>query len=133
MPRIYRQKKDETGYDGNKKVKGGKLSAITESHGLPIALFIFPSNIPDSKLYMPTIEEFKIRLEVGRPITRHKVINADKSYGSKEIRSYNRSRGIITNMPTNKINRESPKIGNPFRLNNGEYARRIAVERFLAG
>jgi len=82
---------------------------------------------------MPTIQEFKSELEVGRQITRPKVINADKSYGSKEIRSYNRSRGIITNMPTNKINRESPKIGRPFRLNNEEYAKRIAIERFLAG
>ena len=82
---------------------------------------------------MATIHEPKIGLEVGRPITQPKVINAGKSYDSKEIRSYDRSRGIITNMPTNKINRESPKIRRPFRLNNEEYAKRIAIERFLAG
>ena len=94
---MYRQKKGETGYDGDKRVKGIKLSAITESYGLPIALFTSPSNIPGSKLYMATIQGFKIGLEVGRPITRLKVTNADKSYYPKEIRSYNRSRGLITN------------------------------------
>lgn len=52
-------------------------------HGLTIDLFISPANIHDSKLYMPTIQEFKIGLEVGRPITRPKVINADKAYDSK--------------------------------------------------
>ena len=81
---------------------------------------------------MPTIQEFKIGLEVGRPITRPKVINADKAYDSKEIRSYNRSRRIITNIPTNKRNRKSLKIGRPFRLNNEEYARRCVVERFFS-
>ena len=82
---------------------------------------------------MATIHEPKIGLEVGRPITQPKVINADKSYGSKEIRSYDRSRGLITNMPTNKRNRKISNIGWPFRLNNEGYAKRIAVERFLAG
>ena len=82
---------------------------------------------------MATIHEFKIGLEVGRPITQPKVINADKAYDSNEIRNYSRSRGIVTNIPTNKRNRESPKIRRPFRLNNEEYAKRIAIERFLAG
>jgi len=79
---------------------------------------------------MATIQGFKIGLEVGRPITRLKVTNADKSYYPKEIRSYNRSRGLITNIPTNKINGKSSKIGRQFRLNNEEHARRIT---FLAG
>ena len=126
--RIYRQKKGEIGYDGNKKVKGIKLSVITENQGLPVAAIVSPANIHDSKLYIPTIQKFKIKLKVGRPITRPEVINADKAYDSKEIRDYNRIRGIITNVPVNNRNRKNPKVGRPFRLNKEEYARRNAVE-----
>ncbi len=48
--------------------------------------------------YMPTILDLKIKLDVGRPITRPNLINADKAYDSKEIRDYNRNRGIISNI-----------------------------------
>jgi hypothetical protein len=75
---MYRQKRGEIGYDGNKKIKGSKISAITESHGLPIALFVSPANVHDFKLYVPTISEFKIKLEVGRPINRPKLIRTVK-------------------------------------------------------
>ncbi len=132
IPKIYPQKKGKIGYDGNKKIKGIKLCAITENHGLPIAALISPANIHDSKLYLPTILEFKIKLDVGRPITRPKMINADKAYDSKEIRDYNRNRGIISNIPVNKRNRKNPKIGRPFRLNKEEYACRNVVERFFS-
>jgi transposase len=60
------------------------------------------------------------------------VINVDKAYDSKEIRDYNRNRGIITNVPVNNRNRKNPKIGRPFRLNKEEYARRNVVERFFS-
>jgi transposase len=132
MLRTYRQKKGDIGYDGNKRVKGSKISAITESHGLPVAIFIAAANIHDSKLYMPTILGLKIKLPVGRPITRPKLINADKAYDSEEIRNYNRDRGIISNIPVNKRNRRNPKIGRPFRLNKEEYAGRSVIERFFS-
>jgi transposase len=132
MLRMYRQKRGEIGYDGNKKIKGSKISAITESHGLPIALFVSPASVHDSKLYMPTISKLKIKLEAGRPITRPRLINADKAYDSREIRNYNRNKGIISNIPVNKRNRKNPKVGRPFRLNKDEYAGRSAVERFFS-
>ncbi len=81
---------------------------------------------------MPTILNIKIKTDVGRPITRPKLINADKVYDSKEIRDYNRSRGIISNLPVNKRNRKNPKIGRPFRLNKEEYAERSVIERFFS-
>ena len=34
------------------------------------------------------------------------MINADKAYDSKEIMDYNRTRGIITNVPVNNRNRK---------------------------
>ncbi len=132
MPRIYPQKKGNIGYDGNKKIKGIKLSAITDKNGLPIAVFVSPANYHDSRLYMPTIHSIKIKLNSGRPITRPKMINADKAYDSGEIRNYNRNNGIISNIPVNKRNRKNPKIGRPFRLNKEDYAGRSAIERFFS-
>lgn len=81
---------------------------------------------------MPTISKLKIKLESGRPITRPKLINADKAYDSKEIRNYNRHRGIISNIPVNKRNRKNPKIGRPIKLDKEEYKGRGAVERLFS-
>ena len=132
IPKIYLQKKGKIGYDGNKKIKGIKLSAITDKNGLPIAVFVSPANYHDSSLYMPTIHGIKIKLNSGRPITRPKLINADEAYDSEEIRSYNRNNGIISNIPVNKRNRKNPKKGRPFRLNKEDYAGRSAIERFFS-
>jgi transposase len=81
---------------------------------------------------MPTILRLKIKTEVGRPITRPKLINGDKAYDSEEIRNYNRNRGISSNIPVNKRNRKNPKIGRPFRLNKEDYAGRNVIERFFS-
>ncbi len=99
---------------------------------MPISLFTAPANIHDSRLYLPTILGIRIRSDSGRPITRPRMINADKAYDSEKIRNYNRNRGIITNIPVNKRNRKSPKIGRPFRLNKEEYAGRSVIERFFS-
>ncbi len=125
-------KKGDIGYNGNKKVKGINVSAITDYNGLPVAIFISPANIHDSKLYIPTISRLKIMINVGRPITRPRLINADKAYDSEEIRNYNRNRGIISNIPINKRNRKNPKIGWPLRLSKEDYARRSVIERFFS-
>jgi hypothetical protein len=64
----YHHKGGNIGYDGNKKVKRIEISVVTEDKGLPIS----------------------------RPITRPKMINADKAYDSRESRDYNRMRRIIS-------------------------------------
>lgn len=99
---------------------------------MPVAVFVSPANIHDSKLYMPTILRLKIKTDVGRPITRPKMINGDKAYDSEEIRNYNRNRGIVSNIPVNKRNRKNPKIGRPFRLNKEDYKGRSVIERFFS-
>ncbi len=83
-------------------------------------------------LYIQTISRLKIKLNVGRPITRPRLINADKAYDSEEIRNYNRNRGIISNIPVNKRNRKNPKMGRPFRLSKEDYAGRSVIERFFS-
>jgi hypothetical protein len=59
---------------------------------------------------VPTIQGIKIKLDLGRPITRPKMINADKAYDSIECRDYNRMIGIISNILVNKRIRTNNKL-----------------------
>ncbi len=88
----------------------------------------------DSKTYKPTIEDFKIKRErgAGRPINRPESINCDCAYDSEEIRSYNRSRGIKSNIPVNERNRKNKKRGRPKRFRQLDYKFRRSVERAFA-
>lgn len=132
IPNQSKQKRGEIGYDGNKKIKGIKISAFTEKSGLPLSIFISPANIHDSKLYLPTIEGVRIISPTGQIITRPKLINADAAYDSKDIRNYNRKRGIKSNIPINRRNREKPKRGRPIKLDKNTYNDRYAIERFFS-
>ncbi len=126
------QKKGNIGYDGNKKVKGSKISALTDKNGLPLSMCIYAANIHDSSLYVPTIENMNIKLLVGAPITRPKLINADAAYDTNAIRKYNKIRGIKSNIPVNIRNRKNRKIGRPKKLDKIIYKGRSAVERFFS-
>ncbi len=106
-----------------------------DKDGLPLSVALFPANVHDSKAYKPTIEDFKIKREVGRPgrpITRPESINGDCSYDSEEIRSYNRKRGIKSNIPVNERNRKNNKRGRPKQLKKLDYKFRRSVERAFA-
>lgn len=105
---------------------------MTEKKGLPLSIFISPANIHDSKLYLPTIENVRIILPVGAPITRPKLINADAAFDTKDIRSYNKRRGIKNNISVNKRNRKKKKRGRPIKLDKYIYKDRSAVERFFS-
>ena len=85
IPNLLKQKRGEIGYDGFKKIKGIKIGATTEKNGLPLSIFISPANIHDSKLYLPIIENVKVKLPFGAPITRPRLINADAAFDSKDI------------------------------------------------
>ncbi len=80
----------------NKKMKESMINILADKDVLPLsATLLFPANMHDSKTYKPTIEDFKINIEAGRPITRPESINCDCPYDSEEIRNYNRKRGIV--------------------------------------
>ena len=96
------QKKGEIGYDDFKKIKGTKIGALTDKNGLKLSVFISPANIHDSKLYCSIIEKVKMKLPVGAPITRPGLVNGNTTFDSKEIRDYNRRRGIKSNIPKYK-------------------------------
>ena len=103
-----------------------------DKDGLPLSVALFPANIHDSKTYKPTVEDFKIKREVGRPITRPEAINCDCAYDSEEIRGYNRRRGIKSNIPVNERNRKNKKKGRPKQLKQLDYKLRKSVERAFA-
>lgn len=99
---------------------------------MPLSIFISPANIHDSKLYLPIIENVKVKLPVGAPITRPRLINADTAFDSKDIRDYNRRRGIKSNIPVNPRNTKKKKRGRPRKLNKDIYKKRYVVERFFS-
>lgn len=78
------------GFDGNKKVKGIKISMLTDVNCNPLSSIVAPANIHDSKLYQPTIDGFKIKISQGIPITRPTVVVGDAAYDTREIRNQNR-------------------------------------------
>ena len=58
-PKDIPAKKGSTGYDGYKKVKGNKLSALVDRNGFPLACAVAPANVHYSPLYEPKIEAFE--------------------------------------------------------------------------
>jgi len=122
------QKGGSTGYDGYKKVKGNKLSALVDRSGLPLACTVFPANIHDSQLYEPTVEAFTIPEMQVHP----SIISADAAYDAQKIRQYNRKRGIKSNIPTNPRSRVHPKRGRPRWFDPILYKERGAIERLFS-
>jgi len=122
------EKGGSTGYDGYKKVNGNKLSALVDRNGLPLACTVSPANVHDSRLYEPTLEAFEIPEVQDHPT----IISADAAYDAREIRQYNRERGIKSNIPVNRRARRHPKRGRPFWFDPELYKKRSAVERFFS-
>jgi transposase len=122
------KKRGSTDYDGYKKVKGNKLSALVDRNSLSLACTVSPANVHDSRLYEPTLEEFEIPEVSDRPI----IISADAAYDAREIRQYNRKRGIKSNIPINRRYRKQPKRGRPVWFDPELYKKRSAVERFFS-
>ena len=113
-------------------MKGVKISALVEKDGLPLSIVVAPANVHDSKFYLPTIERFKLKIPIGRPITRPEEVMADAAYNSEVIRKYNRKRGIKTNIPVNERNRKKKRVGRPIKFDKEKYKKRSAVERFFS-
>jgi transposase len=78
------------------------------------------------------IENVKIKLSVGGPITRPNLVNFDATFGSKDIRDYNRRREIKSNIPVNPRNIKRKKMGKSRKLDKDIYKCRYAVERFFS-
>jgi len=53
-------------------------------------------------------------------------------YDTAKIRKYNRRRGIKSNIPINKRNQKKKKRGRPIKVDQGEYKKKNAIERFFS-
>jgi len=91
-----------------------------------------PANIHDSRIHYYIIWNVKIKLPMGAPITRPNLVNCDSSFDYKDIRGYNRRKGIKSNIPVNPRNTKSGKRGRPRNLDDDIYKRRYAVKRFFS-
>ncbi|WP_301663292.1 IS5 family transposase [Methanoculleus frigidifontis] len=101
---------------------------MVDRNGLPLACTVSPANTHDSRLYEPTLEAFEIPGTEEQPM----IISADAAYDAREIRQYNRNRGIRSNIPVNKRSRRHPKRGRPCWFDPELYKKRSAVERFFS-
>lgn len=89
--------KDNVGrnhYDRNRK--GNKITVLVNCYGIPVSIFLSPSNIHDSKLIDTSIDKSVIR------IVKTKIIS-DKGYINKKIKNkLNRNRNIRLIYPYRK-------------------------------
>ncbi|WP_394339386.1 transposase [Methanoculleus sp. UBA413] len=104
------------------------MSALVDRNGLPLVCTVAPANVHDSRLYDPTLDAFQIPVAQDRPT----ILSADAAYDTREIRQYNRNRGIKTNIPVNKRSRKQPKRGRPIRFDPELYKKRSTIERFFS-
>jgi hypothetical protein len=78
------------------KVKGVKLSVLVNLQELPLSIIIVPTNQNDStlysKLYMHTLENFRIKRPKRRTVNRLSGVTADAMCDTVDIRKYNRRR-----------------------------------------
>ncbi len=115
-----REKGGNIGFDGYKKVKGTKLSALVDRNGLPVACRVAPANIHDSRLFVPTVAAFEIPGTNEKPTA----ISANAAYDSREIWQYTRKRGVKSNIPVNPRRRNHPKRGRPLWFDRDLYQQR---------
>ena len=101
------------------------------TEGLPLSLVLSPGNEHDSKRFVEVLNSIRIGKGIGRPISRPGEVLADAAYDNKEIRLYLRQRGIKSNIPGNKRNQKTPRLGRPVRFNQQSYRLRGSIERFF--
>ena len=80
----------------------------------------------DTQAYKPTLDAFTIPEISKSPAT----ISADAAYDARNIRQYNRNRGIRSNIPANRRFRRLQNE-RPFWFDQEFYKERNAIERFF--
>jgi hypothetical protein len=82
--------------------------------------------------FIPTLKNFRIKRSVGRPENRPSKVTADGMYDTAKIRKYNQRRGIKSNIPVNKRNQKKRKMERPIKVDQEEYKKKSAIERFFS-
>lgn len=98
---------------------GTKRSIITDQEGIPLSLVLEGANRHDSKLLIPTLENFVLSLD-----QKNNHLCCDKAYDSEELREHIKSLKMI---PHIRSRGEEIK-----EKSEGKSAKRWAVERTMS-
>jgi transposase len=104
-----------------KRGKGTKIMAITDSHGLPVAVRIESASPHEVTLVEDTLDELLTKSQPQRLI-------GDKAYDSDGLDAMLKKRGIEMISPNRQRRRVKTQDRRPLR----RYKRRWKVERFFA-
>lgn len=111
--------------------KGSQVLGIVENKkGLPIAIQVENANPHEILFAQRTVESIRIPRRQGAPITKPKILVADKGYTSQAFRSYLRKRGILFRIPFRKNQKQ--KRGRKTKHFEIAYKQRFKVERCFA-
>lgn len=126
---------DVTGYNYyyNRK-KGTKISAITDSHGIPLDVKCYSGNRYDSKL----LDDHLNKIAVTHPIKNHHIDKennryflADAGYDSKVIREKLINLGYTPKIPINKRNHKTKKLPKITAKDKKIYKKRLKIENMF--
>ncbi len=127
------QQKGGTAVGLTRKGKGTKLMIVADGEGLPIGFLL--ESVPKSEIQLagPTLSSVRVTGRRGRPRSRPSRLICDRGYDSRAFRSYLRSRGIKSCIPTGKRPKGwRPRRGRPPKAEKAFNRKRWKVERTFA-
>lgn len=112
---------------------GTKIHGLTDGAGNGLTIALSPGQKANISQAQALIESTRIAQKRGRPRTRPKVLNADKSYDSQKFRKYLGKRQIKANSPEQALakGRIRRRKGRKPKLDKQRYKNRNQVERFF--
>jgi cell division protein FtsX len=116
------------GYDGFKKILGIKIHVAVDCNSLPVSIIISPANQHDSTKFIDAMESISDHLD-DDSVKQIKSVYADKSYDSKIIRNYLKTRDVVPCIPFRNYKTTHNKSE---EQNNNYNKTRFTVERFFA-
>jgi len=118
--------KEKTGYSGKHHRTGTKISTISESTGIPIAMVTAKGNIVDITLANSTVSN--IRIAKGSVIGGN--VNGDKGYDCLDFRKFAADWGLIPNIPKRNCTKgDTDETLWLYMYNKLEGKKRYVVER----
>lgn len=101
---------------------------------MPVATLLTPGQAGDSPMFLPLMDQVRVRQPTGQLRTRPTAVRGDKAYSSRAIRGHLRSRRIKAVIPEpddqkGHRKRRGSRGGRPVELDKADYKNRNVVER----
>lgn len=105
---------------------------------MPVVTLLTPGQAGDSPMFLPLMQQVRIRQPTGQLRTRPMAVRGDKAYSSRAIRAHLRSRRIKAVIPEpddqkGHRKRRGSRGGRPVGLDTDDYRNRNVVERRFCG